>query len=297
MALVTASCAKVIHGTVIDGEVAHRGTVLGGHVRNSCSIGEGQIPDTRAEELDELADDTALAEHLDDSEDEIGGGGSLSQLTMEVEADDLGKDHGDGLAEHDSLSLDTTNTPSGDAKTVDHSRVRVGTDDGVGVEEVVSVEHDAGEVLKVDLMDDTRARRHDLEVIESLGSPLEELEAFAVTEELELLVLFAGISNTSGIDGDGVINDKIDGAERVDLRGIATETLHGVTHGSEINDSGYASEVLEDDTRWAERNLGVVLRGLFPVEDCLNVGLLHAEVVAVANVALEEDADGVRQAR
>ena len=38
------------------------------------------------------------------------------------------------------------------------------------------------------------------------------------------------------------------------------------------------------------------MRGLGPVEDRLDVVLLHAEVVAVADGALEENADRVRQA-
>ena len=56
-------------------------------------------------------------------------------------------------------------------------------------------------------------------------------------------------------------------------------------------------EVLEDDACGAERNLGVVLRGLLPVQDGLNVLLLDREIVAVANGALKEDSDGVGQGR
>ena len=54
-------------------------------------------------------------------------------------------------------------------------------------------------------------------------------------------------------------------------------------------------EVLDDDARGSERNLGVVLRSLGPVEDCLNVVLLDGEVVAVTDSALKEDTDGVWQ--
>jgi hypothetical protein len=175
--------------------------------------------------------------------------------------------------------------------------VGVSTDDGVGVEEAVLVENDTREVLKVDLMDDTGAGRHNLEVVEGLGAPLKELESLAVALELEALVLVASIASAGSIDLNGVIDDEVDGAERVDLAGVTTETLHGVTHSSEVNNSGHTSEVLEDDASGAEWNLTVVLRGLGPVEDRLNVLLLHAEVVAVANSALKEDADGVRQAR
>jgi len=50
---------------------------------------------------------------------------------------------------------------------------------------------------------------------------------------------------------------------------------------------------LEDDTGGSEGNLDVLLTGLDPVEDLLNVRLLHGEVVAVAHGALEQHADGV----
>lgn len=60
VALITASESKVVHGVSIDGEVAHCGTILRGHVRDSGSISEAEILDTRSEELDKLADDTTL---------------------------------------------------------------------------------------------------------------------------------------------------------------------------------------------------------------------------------------------
>ena len=119
--------------------------------------------------------------------------------------------------------------------------MRVSSNNGVWVEHVVAVENDTSEVLKVDLMDDTRAGRNDLEVVKSLGSPLEELEALTVTLEFELLVGLGSILSASNIDLDGVIDDEIDWAERVDLGGVSAETVHGVTHGSEIDDSGHAT--------------------------------------------------------
>lgn len=74
---------------------------------------------------------------------------------MEVETDNLGKDHGNSLAKHNSFSFNSTNTPASDTKTIDHSRVRVSTDDGIWVEHVVAVEDDGCKVFKVDLMDNT----------------------------------------------------------------------------------------------------------------------------------------------
>ena len=129
VALITASESKVLHGVSIDGEVAHCSTILRSHVRDCGSVGEAEILDARSEKLDELADDTTLTEHLDTSEDQVSGGGSLRKLSVQVETDHLREHHGDGLSEHDSLGLDTTDTPASDTKTVNHGRVIVSADD------------------------------------------------------------------------------------------------------------------------------------------------------------------------
>jgi hypothetical protein len=120
--------------------------------------------------------------------------------------------------------------------------VRVSSDDGVRIEHVVLVKADTSEVLKVDLMDNTRARGYNLEVVEGFGAPLEELEALTVASELEFLVEVLGVECASSVDLDRVINDEVNGAEGVYLGGVTTETLHGVTHGSEINDGGHTTE-------------------------------------------------------
>ena len=158
-----------------------------------------------------------------------------------MEADDLRQHHRDSLTKHDGFSLDTANTPAGDTKTVNHCRVGVGTYNGVRVEHVLLVEDNTSEVLEVDLMDNTGARRYNFKVVESLGAPLQELESLAITREFETLVAVAGITNASCIDLDGVINDEIDGAERIDLAGVTTEALHSVAHRGKIDNSGHAT--------------------------------------------------------
>lgn len=140
-------------------------------------------------------------------------------------------------------------------------------------------------------MDNTGAGRYNLEVVESLGAPLEELESLAVTLELELFIFFGGTGNTSGIDLHRVINDQVDWHEGVNLGRVTSKALHSVTHGSEIHNSWYTSEVLQDDSGGAEGNLSIVLRRLLPVEDGFDVLLLDGEVVAVTDGTLEKDAD------
>jgi len=56
-------------------------------------------------------------------------------------------------------------------------------------------------------MDNTRAGRDNLEIVEGLGAPLEELESFAVTLEFSTLVKFTGASYSSHVNLDGVVND------------------------------------------------------------------------------------------
>lgn len=52
---------------------------------------------------------------------------------------------------------------------------------------------------------------------------------------------------------------------------------------------------MKNNSCGAEGDFDVVLGGLGPVENLLDVGLLHGEVVAVTDGGLEEDTDGVRE--
>ena len=127
--------AEVLQGLVVDGEDAAGGAVFGGHVGDGGAVGERKLGDAGAVELDELADDAVLAQGFGDGEDEVGGGGAFLELAGEAEADDLGDEHGDGLAEHGGLCLDAADAPAEDAEAVDHGGVGVGADEGVGVGE------------------------------------------------------------------------------------------------------------------------------------------------------------------
>lgn len=154
------------------------------------------------------------------------------KVASQLEANDLGKNHGDLLTEHDRLSLDTTDTPAYNAEAIDHSGVGVGTHHGVGVEHSVLLEDDASKPLQVDLMDDTVARGHDSEVAEGRLTPLEECKSLLVPVEFDLLVAVLGVVGACDIDLDGVVNDEVSLAEGVDLVGVTTELLHSGSHGS-----------------------------------------------------------------
>jgi hypothetical protein len=55
---------EIIERHVVDREDAAGGAVLRGHVRDRGAVGERKLAEAVAEELDELLDDAALAQHL-----------------------------------------------------------------------------------------------------------------------------------------------------------------------------------------------------------------------------------------
>ncbi len=154
--------AQVVERHVVDGE--HRGgrAELGAHVADRGAVRERHRGHARAVELDELADDAVLAEHLGDGEHHVGGGHAGGDRAGELEADDLGDEHRHGLAEHRGLGLDAADAPAEHAEAVDHGGVRVGADArvGVGAEDAADgpVVDDLGEVLDVHLVHDAGAR-------------------------------------------------------------------------------------------------------------------------------------------
>ena len=143
---------------VVDREDRGGGAELRRHVADGGAVGQRGGGDALAVELDELADDAVLAQHLGDGQHQVGGGGAGRQLAGQLEADDARDEHGDRLAEHRGLGLDAADAPAQHAEAVDHGGVRVGADEGVGVRLAVADHDRAGQVLDVDLVDDAGAR-------------------------------------------------------------------------------------------------------------------------------------------
>ncbi len=218
------------------------------------------MAEARPEELDELADDLGLAEELGDGEGEVGGGDAFAEGAGEVDADDVGREEVDGLAEHAGLGFDAAHAPADDAEAVDHGGVGVGADEGVGVIHAVFLQHALGEVLEVHLVDDADAGRDDLERVERLHAPLEELVAFAIALELEVEIAAEGVGAPGEIDLDRVVDDEIDGNERFDELGVLAHARDRAAHGGEIDEQRHAGEVLQNDAGDDERDLRLAAR-------------------------------------
>ncbi len=257
--------------------------------------------ETVAEELDELLDDAALAQHLRAGQHQVGGRDALFQAALQSEADHLGDDHGDRLAEHGGLGLDAADAPAEHGEAVDHRRVAVGADAGVG-ERLLHLgarlrPDGLREILEVHLMADAGARRHDLEVVEGRAAPAQEFIALLVALVLDFDVLLERVGRAEVIDHHRVVDDEIDRHQRIDLRRVTAHRLHGVAHGGQIDDAGDAGEVLQEHAGWAIGDLGLGGLGFQPFCAGSDVGGLDGAAVLVAQQVLEQHLERERQLR
>ncbi len=240
-----------------------------------------------------------LAQNLRDGEHDICGGNAGRDGARELEADDLRDEHRDRLAEHRCLCLDSADAPAEHAEAVDHRGVRVGADTGVGVRLQHSVDltghRDARQVLDVDLVDDSGAGRDDLEVVERRLAPAKELVTLAVALVLDVGVALERILGAEQVGDDRVVDDHLGGRERVDLPGVAAEGGDCLTHGREVDDARNTGEVLHDDARRRELDLGIGLGGGVPAAEGVDVVGRDVRAVFGAKQVLEEDLQAERE--
>ena len=297
MGLFAPRLAKVVERLVVDREEAHRSTVFRGHVGDRGAVGKREGLGAFAVEFDELTDDLGLAEDFGEAEGEVGGGDAFAEAASEVDADDFGRLEVNRLAEHACFGFDATHAPAYDADTVDHRRVGVGADESVWIEHAVLLEDQLREELEVDLVDDADGWRDDAEGLERLHTPLEEFVALRVAAEFLAKVLEERRGGAGAVDLHRVVDDEVDGDERLDHGGILAEFGDGFAHGGEVDEERHAGEVLQHDARDDERDLGVDrLRGI-PRGERLHVVLRDRDTIAVTQDGFEDEADGDRQAR
>jgi len=248
-----------------------------------------------AEELDELADNALLAQHLCDDQHQVSSGGPFGQLADQPEADDFGHEHSDRLAEHDRLGLNAANAPPHDAQAIDHCRVRVGAHQAIREGDDFAAdllgEHGFRQVFQVHLVHDACSRRHGPEVREYLLAPADEFIALAVALELELCVDAQRVRRAKSIYLHRVVNYEINRDRRVDARRIAAHALHRRAQRGQINQGWHASEVLQHHARWLEGNLLGILRRRRPTGEPHHVVVSDLKAVVAAQRGLQQHLD------
>jgi hypothetical protein len=136
-----------------------------------------------------------------------------------------------------------------------------------------------------------------LEIVERALSPAQERIPLTVAGELQLRIERKRVGATEVVDLDRVVDDQLDGLQRVDAVGIPSERNDRVAHRSEIDDAGDAGEVLQEDARRHERDFLVRRGRRIPVRQRGDVVCFDEGVVFAAQQVLEQDLHRVRQSR
>ena len=251
-------------------------------------------------EFNKLADHAFFPEHLHHSQNQVRGRGALWQRARQLEADHLGDQHGDGLAQHGGFRLDAAHAPAKHAQTVDHGGVGIRAHHRVGKSLHGAVglfgEDRPRKVFQIDLMHDAGVRRDDLEIGKRLLSPTQKLIPFPVALKLQGRVSLRRVHCAEDINHDGVIDDQLRGGKRVDPVRVAPQGLHGVAHGGQINHRGDAGEVLHQHAGRGERDLLAGFRLGVPVGQSGDVVLSDIDAIFVAQQVLQQDLQAIRQA-
>ena len=152
-------------------------------------------------------------------------------------------------------------------------------------------------MLEVDLVADAGARRHDLEIVERLAAPFEELVALAVALifELDVLLERLGVPNSSTITLWSMT--RCTGTSGLIFCGSPPSCSHRVAHRREVDDRGDAGEVLHQHARRAVLDLAVDPTLLQPVGHRLEVVASDGLAVLEAKQILQQHLHREGQAR
>ncbi|MNE50028.1 hypothetical protein D3C80_1445850 [compost metagenome] len=92
--------------------------------------------------------------------------------------------------------------------------MRIGTDQGIRVSDtlpaLVRVPYGLAEILQVDLVADTGARRHNAEAVKGFLPPTQEGVTLVVALHFNAHVFFKSVVIAELINGDRVVNHQID---------------------------------------------------------------------------------------
>ncbi len=144
-------------------------------------------------------------------------------------------------------------------------------------------------------MDDARVGRDDLEVVEGVLAPPEELVPLPVAVELQGGVDVEGVRSAEHVGDHRVVDDQLGRRERVDPGRVAAQRSHRLAHRGQVHHARDSREVLHQHPGGRELDLLRGLRrrvplGQRPGEACRDV---HA--ILGAQLVLQEHLQAERQ--
>ena len=212
-----------------------------------------------------------------------------------MHANDIRREEVNRLPEHARLGFNAAHAPANDAEAVDHRSVRIRANERVGIVNAALFQHALGEVFKVHLMHNTDAGRDDLERVERLHAPLQELVALAVAGEFQIQILRHRVRRTGEVHLHRVVHDEIHRHERLDDLRILADLVHRAAHRCEVHEQRHTGEVLQHDAGDHERDLRRAFLGRLPIRELLHVRFLHLEPVAITQHGFQHETDADRQ--
>ena len=144
-------------------------------------------------------------------------------------------------------------------------------------------------------MDDADARRHDLECIECLHSPLKKLVTLAVPTELQPQVLAHGICCSVKIHLHRVVHHQIDRHQRLDQLRVFAQPRHGRAHRRQVHQQRHAGEILQHNPGDDERYLFGARSVGYPICQRAHVLFRDSLAVTVAQHRFEHEPNRHRQ--
>ena len=241
-------------------------------------------------------------EHLGYGQDHIGGRHPFGNGTGQLETDHPGNQHGNRLAQHGRLGLDAAHTPAQDAQAIHHGGVRVRAHAGVQVGQrpftlppgVLLHDH-LGQVFDVDLVNDAGSRRYHPEIPEGLLPPAQELITLPVAQVLHVHIVLDGTGHPGQVNLDRMIDDHLGRHLGVDDLRVTTQVPDGITHGGQVDDTGYSSEVLHDHPARSELDFMAWFCIRIPAQKGVHLLVGDVDPVTVPDQVLHKDTQAVWQ--
>ena len=232
-----------------------------------------------------------LAQELGQGQHDVGGGDARLRTPGQFDANDVGQAHPRRAPQHHVLRFQATDADRDHAQRIDVRGVAVRAHAGIREGHAATHLDHRRHLLQVDLVHDAVARRDDVDVLERMPRPLDEVEAILVASILDGAVLGKRVRIVAAaFHRQRVIHDQLHRHHRIDLGRIPALVGDGVTQAGQIHQCGLAEDVVADHPRGEPRKIQIAA-----TFDQLPERIDQGRRLAAAHQVFRQHARGVRQ--
>ena len=247
--LIVAACQfQVLDGLRVDVEHGGRGAKFRRHIGNRGTVAQGQVRCSLAVEFQVGRDDLLLAQKFRQRQHRIRGRDARLRFARQLDADDVGQTHPRGAAQHHAFRFQAAHADGDHAQRVDHRRMRIRADQGVGIGHAILHLDHGRHALEVNLVQDAIPRRDHVDVFKGFLGPVDEVETVFIATVFDGAVLGEGIGvKAAAFDGQRMVDHQLRGHHRVDQGRVAALGCDGVTQAGQVDQGSLAQDVMADD--------------------------------------------------